>query len=93
VESEAEFRAFCVDRPLRGDGLSFVLGSDGTITGTVDQAALTGSWHWDGELFVRTAALDGLDLGTDSEVIERRGNLMRYTRDAGRGAASTVDVL
>lgn len=92
ILTRPDFEAFCADRIIRGDGTTVVLSRDGRLHGRVGEAVLEGRWHWENGLFCRTATFDGVALDLDREIIERQGNLMRYTRDAGRGPASVVQV-
>jgi hypothetical protein len=87
-DDEGSFRAAFADRELCGDGATFVIHSDGSLTGTAEGARLSGEWCWRDGFFCRRATLAGEDLGWDCEIIERSGKRMRYTRDMGRGTAS-----
>ena len=90
ITTEAAFRAGWTGRRLIAPGLDFTIEADGTLHGTAGTAVLAGRWHWADGLFCRHATLDGEDLGWDCEIIEACGARMRYTRQAGRGAASIV---
>lgn len=63
-------KAFCTafaDQVLRGGGLSFVIHSDGRMTGTIEGAALRGEWVWKDGYFCRKAMLGREGAGeTDS---------------------------
>lgn len=90
ITTERAFLAAFSDKQLFADDLRFVIHSDGTMTGTIGDAVLRGNWYWRDIFFCRTAELDGEDLGLDCEIIEARGNQMRYTRNEGAGEASVV---
>ncbi|MEM7321235.1 MAG: hypothetical protein AAF408_19695 [Pseudomonadota bacterium] len=68
--------------------MTFVLHSDGRISGVFEGTAFYGRWCWRDHLFCRT-----LDNSTeDCEVIEYSGRLMRYTRDLGQGRSEIVAI-
>ncbi|GGB07347.1 hypothetical protein [Allosediminivita pacifica] len=90
--TEAKFIARVTDRPLRAEGICFTIRSDGGMTGEIDGVPLAGQWIWRDALFFHWAALGGEELGSDCELIEVRGNRMRYIREEGRGAASVVEI-
>lgn len=75
---------------LVADALRFVIHEDGTIVGEVGGRPLTGRWYWENGYFCRTAVLDGETLELDCEIIEYRGDQMRYIRERGNGEASIV---
>ncbi|PRY22206.1 hypothetical protein CLV78_107130 [Aliiruegeria haliotis] len=80
------------DKCLKGDGMEFILHSDGRISGMVEGRCLTGKWVWRDTCFCREARLNNDDLSTDCEIIEICGNRMRYTRNRGRGESSIVSI-
>ncbi|WP_193142759.1 MULTISPECIES: hypothetical protein [unclassified Meridianimarinicoccus] len=90
--SRTAFLKRFADRELVGDGLRFVIHADGRITGQAGTGKLSGQWYWEDGYFCRTASLDGEDLGLDCEIIEYRGDSMRYTRNKGEGEASVVAI-
>lgn len=90
VETEELFRQTCTDKVLTSEGMNFTIHSDGRISGRIGDSLLTGAWHWRERYFCRTAQLDGEDLDLDCEIIEVRGNQMRYTRDKGNGDTTIV---
>lgn len=92
VETREAFVAAFADRPLQGEGMRFVIHSDGRLTGRVGDAPLRGDWVWRDGLFCRRAWLGEEDLGLDCEVIERRGAQMRYAGDGGRAAPRIVSL-
>jgi hypothetical protein len=92
LSSSEAFLETIADRELAGEGMRFIVHSDGRISGTVGTDLLSGQWYWEDEYFCRTAALNGEDLGLDCEVIELCGNSMRYTRNKGQGTASIVSL-
>lgn len=90
VETAEMFRQYCADKVLTSEGMTFTIHSDGRISGCVGNGRLSGAWYWRDRFFCRTAKLDGEELGLDCEIIEIRGNQMRYTRDKGKGETSVV---
>lgn len=85
-----EFVARFADRRLSGEDATFVIHSNGQISGEIGEQILSGEWYWQDGLFWRRASLDSEDLGWDSEVIEHSGRRMKYIKDGGRGPTTVV---
>lgn len=90
VETEEAFRQAFADKRLSLGDMTFTIHGNGRISGRIGDSRLTGAWYWQDRYFCRTAELDGEDLGLDCEIIETRGNQMRYIRHKGKGEASVV---
>ena len=86
------FRQRVSGRLLTGDGLIFVIYSDGRISGTAGGKRFSGSWVWRDGFFCRTAELEGEDIGADCEIIEVSGGLMRYTKNKGAGTSAIIKI-
>lgn len=92
VTSAQEFRDRITGRTLSGAGLTFVISSDGKISGTADGKRFSGTWMWRDGYICRTAEIEGEDLGADCEVIEVSKGLMRYTKDKGDGSSAIIEI-
>lgn len=92
LTSREEFVAAFAGVTLVGEDLRFVIHEDGRLAGVAGGLPLSGTWYWSDGLFCRTADLDGEPLGLDCEVIECRGDQMRYIRERGEGEASIVEI-
>jgi hypothetical protein len=90
LDTEKAFRKEFAGQTFTGEGARFTIHQDGTLTGMIGESVLVGAWYWQGDLFCRTATLDGEDLGLDCEVIEKSDNQMRYTRQGGAGRSTIV---
>lgn len=91
VTTRDEFVSRFTGVTLVSDGLRFVIHEDGRILGDIGDLPLSGRWYWENGFFCRTAVLDGATLELDCEMIECRGDQMRYTRERGNGEASIVE--
>lgn len=92
VTTRDEFVSRFAGVTLVADGLRFVIHDDGRIVGDLDGLPLSGCWYWEDGFFCRTADLDGTPLELDCEIIECRGDQMRYIRERGNGEASIVEI-
>jgi len=90
ITTETEFRELVVGRTLCAGDMRFVISADHRIDGLVGGERLSGTWAWRDGYFCRSARADDVDLGRDCEIIEVSGELMRYRRDKGKGAAHVV---
>ncbi|MGY6632894.1 MAG: hypothetical protein ACXIU8_04035 [Alkalilacustris sp.] len=87
ITTEEDFRAAIADRTITtAEGNSFTSHSDGRVTGTWGGQAMSGRWEWHQGFWCRNVRVGSTESGTDCQMVERRGNEVRNTRDQGRGA-------
>lgn len=89
ILTEAEFREAVAGRTATAGNTTLVVNADGTIAGTAPQGAVSGRWNWQQGYFCRTASIGGTALGSDCQTVVLVGDVLTYTRDQGRGEATT----
>lgn len=85
VESRDEFVQLVAGRALTRFGITLNVSPEGAIEGRAFGKAVTGAWRWDGEHFCRDLAFGGESLGPNCQVVAKRGEVVRFTADEGRG--------
>lgn len=89
VETAETFHSLVFDRALTRFGVLLELGKDGSITGRVMGAPVTGTWEWRDGYFCRDFMGTGR-LGYDCQTVEMRADGLRFRADRGMG--ETLDL-
>lgn len=91
IRKEALFRSLVVDHKLTdGNGNWTTIASDGSQKGNFNDKQYVGSWIWKGRFWCRNGVIGGKELGTNCQLVEVDGNLIRFTRDKGKGQSGGV---
>lgn len=85
IGDRATFLALVQDRVLTRLGIRLRVGADGSISGEAFGRPVTGAWRWQGSHFCRDLFYGGRDLGANCQVVELRGDRLRFIADEGRG--------
>lgn len=85
VASRDAFLALVQGRTLTGDGVSLRVGADGSIFGRGFGLRVTGGWDWQGGFFCRTLDTALRDFPRNCQVVQVRGDVVRFTADQGAG--------
>ncbi len=85
VEDRGGFLELVEDRDLKRLGIRLQVSDDGRITGRAFGQEVTGEWRWDGGYFCRDLYVGGDELGANCQLVEVRGNALRFTSDKGTG--------
>jgi hypothetical protein len=91
VESRDQFVELVRDRALQLTGLAGVAGVTlvvspaGRIEGRASGSPVRGEWTWRDGMFCRTLIWGERDLGPNCQVVERRGERLRFIADEGGG--------
>ena len=86
IKKAKHFQQHLVGRKLTQDNGNWtIINSDGTQSGAFNGKPYVGSWKWQGRYWCRNGTLGGTELGTDCQLVERDGNIARFTRDKGKG--------
>lgn len=90
IESRDEFLAAVQGRNLEIGlfGLSLTVNPDGTITGSALGWDVTGRWSWQDGYFCREMDWSGMPIPYNCQLVELRGDEMRFTVDRGAGEAA-----
>jgi len=65
--------------------LSIQVRADGTLAGSAMGWQVTGDWAWKDGLFCRKMDWSGYPIEYDCQLVEKRGEKLRFTSQAGRG--------
>ena len=91
VESRDQFVALVRDRALQLTGIAGIAGVTltvspaGQIEGRASGSPVRGEWTWRDGYFCRTLIWGERDLGPNCQVVERRGERLRFIADQGDG--------
>jgi hypothetical protein len=87
IATRDEFVAAVKDRDLRIGllGITLKVQPDGTITGNAMGWPVTGTWEWQDGFFCREMDWSGTPIAYNCQLVERRGENIRFTVDKGKG--------
>ena len=85
IESRDTFVSLVKDRSLTRLGITLNVSPDGRITGRAFGKPVKGDWSWKQGLFCRTLYFGEQNLGENCQVVEKRGQSLRFTADQGKG--------
>lgn len=72
-------------RQLTRTGIALTVDTAGEIAGRAFGARVSGAWRWEDGFFCRTLYLGRRDLGANCQLVEARGDTLRFTLDRGAG--------
>jgi len=87
IATRDEFVAAVKDRDLRIGllGITLKVQPDGTITGNAMGWPVSGTWEWQDGFFCREMDWSGTPIAYNCQLVERRGENIRFTVDKGKG--------
>ena len=85
IEKRDDFVSLVSGRALTRFGISLIVSPDGAIEGRAFGRKVTGAWRWDGGFFCRDLAFGEESLEPNCQVVERRGETLRFIADRGAG--------
>ncbi len=85
IEKRDDFVSLVSGRALTRFGISLTVTPDGAIEGRAFGRKVTGAWRWDGGFFCRDLAFGDEPLEPNCQVVERRGETLRFIADRGAG--------
>lgn len=92
VTSRAEFVALVQDRALRTGGIRLTVAPGGTIDGRAYGFRVTGTWTWNDGYFCREMKAGPQSLPLDCQVVQRRGDTLRFTAQKGKGDVADLRI-
>ncbi len=92
VESADTFVSLITGRELRRLGIALTVTPQGEIEGDAFGYPVTGQWSWDGQYFCRDLYWGGDDLGYNCQLVEVRGDTIRFTSDQGAGQSARLSL-
>lgn len=85
ITSRAQFEQLVQGRELRRFGIRLVVSPNGQIVGRAFGGEVTGAWDWNDGYFCRDLFYQGDDLGFNCQLVQQRGDTLRFTTDRGAG--------
>lgn len=87
ISTREDFVAAVQDRDLRIGllGITLNVKPDGTITGDAMGWPVTGTWEWQDGFFCREMDWSGTPIEFNCQLVEKRGESIRFTVDKGEG--------
>jgi hypothetical protein len=85
VSDRSAFVQLIENRELRRFGISLRVSPEGAIEGRAFGTPVTGAWRWENGYFCRDLFYGGDDLGANCQLVELRGETLRFTSDRGQG--------
>lgn len=93
IEDEGKFVNLLKDRDLKRFGIRLKVSDAGQIVGRAFGQEVTGKWDWQNGFFCRDLYLGGKELDPDNcQLVEVRGNTVRFTSDMGRGDSAALRI-
>ncbi|MBT8458266.1 MAG: dihydrodipicolinate reductase [Boseongicola sp.] len=93
IENERNFINAIKDRNLKRFGIRLQVSDSGQIIGRAFGQEVTGEWAWQDGFFCRDLYLGGKELDPDNcQLVEIRGNTVRFTSDMGRGDSANLRI-
>jgi hypothetical protein len=87
IATREDFLAAVEGRDMRIGllGITLNVQPDGSIIGNAMGWAVTGSWEWQDGFFCREMDWSGTPIPMNCQLVERRGDDIRFTVDKGKG--------
>ncbi len=85
VESREAFVDLVDGRTLSRFGIRLTVSPEGDIQGRAFGSDVTGAWDWNGGYFCRDLFHGGDELGFNCQLVQVRGDTLRFTSDRGAG--------
>lgn len=90
VQSRATFVNLVEGRELARLGIRLDVNDAGTIEGRAFGRAVTGEWDWQAGYFCRTMRFGAQEIAYNCQLVERRGETLRFTSDRGAGDSAEL---
>ncbi|MDT8857364.1 dihydrodipicolinate reductase [Paracoccaceae bacterium Fryx2] len=85
VRERADFVRLVSGKALTQFGISLTVTPEGGISGRAFGRPVTGAWNWAGGYFCREMAFGSRLLAQNCQVVQRKGDTLRFIADEGRG--------
>lgn len=85
VQSRSGFVELVHGKSLTRSGVNLAVTPGGEIRGEAFGRQVTGAWRWDGGYFCRDLTFGKRNLGANCQLVQVRGNTMRFISDRGAG--------
>ncbi|MFN3969839.1 MAG: dihydrodipicolinate reductase [Gemmobacter sp.] len=85
VSSKGDFVGLVSGKALTRMGVTLKVLPEGKIEGRAFGQTVTGAWNWNGGLFCRDLTFGRRNLGPNCQVVQKKGDTIRFIADEGRG--------
>lgn len=85
IDDRSSFVRLVADRELTRLGIRLKVSEDGRIEGSAFGRKVTGDWRWSNGYFCRDLSYGNQSLGPNCQVVQLRGDRLRFIADEGRG--------
>ncbi len=79
-------------KSLTSLGVSLKVSASGTISGRAFGSNVSGSWTWSGGYFCRTLQAGGRVFARNCQLVQTRGNRLRFIADKGTGQTADLRI-
>lgn len=85
VAERDSFLQLVNNRALTRLGIKLQVTADGQIRGRAFGRKVTGDWRWQSGYFCRDLFVGGDELGANCQMVQVKGDTLRFTSDRGKG--------
>jgi hypothetical protein len=92
ITDRAAFVDLVGGKRLTSLGVSMTVDPSGTIGGRAFGRDVTGDWTWDDGYFCRTMQAGDRSFARNCQVVQQRGNRLRFIADRGQGDTADLAI-
>jgi hypothetical protein len=92
VTDRGTFVSLVNGKNLTSLGISLRVSPSGSIGGSAFGSTVTGSWTWSNGYFCRTLKGGGRTFARNCQVVQRKGNRLRFIADQGAGQSADLRI-
>jgi hypothetical protein len=92
VKDRGVFVGLVSGKSLTSLGVSLTVSPSGKIAGSAFGREVTGSWTWNGGYFCRTMKAGDRTFARNCQVVQLKGNRLRFIADQGSGATADLRI-
>lgn len=85
-----DFVSLVKDRELKRFGITLRVTPEGDIDGSAFGTQVSGAWRWEDGFFCRDLYYGQRDLGPNCQVVQQRGETLRFIADQGQGQSADL---
>lgn len=85
IASKADFVNLVAGKALTRMGITLNVSPEGRIEGRAFGRPVTGEWRWADGFFCRELRFGRQELGPNCQVVQKRGDTLRFIADKGAG--------
>ena len=92
IQEKDRFLSVLEDRDLRRFGINVKVTGEGDIVGRAFGQSVSGDWEWRQGYFCRSLFWGSQNLGDNCQLVEVRGETVRFTSDQGTGQSADLRI-